>query len=57
MTADELAFVRQALWLAADTRIIDIAQAFHLNTLDASDFRERCWNLHEALAPTDGSGT
>ena len=62
--AEEMALIRQALWLAADTRILDIAQTMHLNTADASEFRARCWNLYEAMdgevpGPplNDGSGT
>jgi hypothetical protein len=47
--AEQTALIRQALWLAADTRIIDIAQAMHMTLGDASEFRSRCWNLHEAM--------
>jgi hypothetical protein len=51
MTPDEVAIIRQALYVAADTRIADLCGMLSLTTSEASKFREQAWDLHEELRP------
>jgi hypothetical protein len=37
-----------ALWVASDTRIVDLAGSLHLTTIDAERVREACWDLYKS---------
>lgn len=42
------AVIDLALWIASDTRIIDLAGSLHLRTVDAERVREACWDLYRS---------
>ncbi len=38
--------VRKALYVVADTRIVDLMGCLKMSTTEATQFREQCWDLH-----------
>lgn len=50
---DDLNVIRQALYVAADTRLTDLCGLLNMKTSEAQAFRDRCLELHDAMRDDD----